>query len=206
MEHLVSPHGGALCDLVVDETRAEALKDESGDFVSLTLNQRQVCDLELLLNGGFSPLRGFMGRAEYESVIDQLRLPDGTLWSIPVTLDVDDGLAEKVEPGQRVALRDGEGFMLAVLTVTDKWQPDRQREAAEVYGTTSLDHPGVRYLMERTHATCIGGSIEGAQLPVHHDFETLRDTPQELRHLFAKMGWQNVVAFHTGKPMHRLHR
>ncbi|MDH3981252.1 MAG: adenylyl-sulfate kinase, partial [Gammaproteobacteria bacterium] len=87
-----------------------------------------------------------------------------------------------------------------------KWQPERLREAAEVYGTTSLDHPGVRYLLERTHATCIGGSIEGAQLPVHHDFETLRDTPQELRHLFAKMGWQNVVAFHTGKPMHRLHR
>jgi sulfate adenylyltransferase len=147
-----------------------------------------------------------MGRAEYESVIDQLRLPDGTLWSIPVTLDVEDGLAEKIEPGQRIALRDGEGFMLAVLAVTDKWQPDRQREAAEVYGTTSLDHPGVRYLLERTHATCLGGSIEGAQLPVHHDFETLRDTPEELRHLFAKMGWQNVVAFHTCKPMHRLHR
>jgi sulfate adenylyltransferase len=206
MEHLVLPHGGTLCDLIVDETRAEALKFESGDYASLTLNQRQVCDLELLLNGGYSPLRGFMGRAEYESVIDQLRLPDGTLWSIPVTLDVPDGLAEKIETGQRVALRDGEGFMLAVLQVTDKWQPDRQREAAEVYGTTSLEHPGVRYLQERTHATCIGGSIEGAQLPVHHDFETLRDTPEELRHLFAKMGWQNVVAFHTCKPMHRLHR
>jgi sulfate adenylyltransferase len=206
MEHLVSPHGGALCDLVVDETRAEELKLESSDFVSLTLNQRQVCDLELLLNGGYSPLGGFMGQAQYESVIDHMRLPDGMLWSIPVTLDVPDGLAEKIEPGQGVALRDGEGFMLAVLRVTDKWQPDRQREAAEVYGTTSLDHPGVRYLLERTHATCIGGSVEGAQLPVHYDFETLRDTPQDLRHLFTKMGWQNVVAFHTCKPMHRLHR
>jgi sulfate adenylyltransferase len=152
MEHLVSPHGGVLCDLVVDEARAEVLKVESGDCISVTLNQRQVCDLELLLNGGYSPLNGFMGRAQYESVIDKLRLPDGTLWSIPVTLDVPDGPADKIEPGQRVALRDGEGFMLAMLTVTDKWQPDRQREAAEVYGSTSLDHPGVRYLLERTHA------------------------------------------------------
>jgi sulfate adenylyltransferase len=96
--------------------------------------------------------------------------------------------------------------MLAAMTVSDKWQPDKEREAREIYGTTSTDHPGVRYLMEQVHATYVGGEITGAQLPIHNDFETLRDTPEELRHLFVKMGWRNVVAFHTCKPMHRLHR
>ena len=119
MEHLIAPHGGKLCNLVVEEDRAEALKSESGDLLSVTLNQRQLCDLELLLNGGFSPLDGFMCRETYESVIDNLRLPDGTLWSIPVTLDVSSGQAEKIEPGQKLALCDDEGFMLAILNVAD---------------------------------------------------------------------------------------
>ena len=206
MEHLTPPHGGKLLNLLVDEDQAETLKVESADFLSITLNQRQLCDLELLLNGGFSPLDGFMCRATYESVIDNLRLPDGTLWSIPVTLDVPARQAEKIEPGQPLALRDGEGFMLAVLTVEDKWQPDKQREASEIYATTSTAHPGVRYLLEQTGDTCIGGRLTGVQLPTHFDFDTLRDTPEELRHLFLKMGWQNVVGFHTCKPMHRLHR
>ena len=96
--------------------------------------------------------------------------------------------------------------MLAVLHLEDMWQPDKQREAREIYGTTSTGHPGVRYLMEQVHDTYIGGEVTGVQLPIHNDFETLRDTPEELRHLFVKMGWQNVVAFHTCKPMHRLHR
>ncbi|MGB5540386.1 MAG: bifunctional sulfate adenylyltransferase/adenylylsulfate kinase [Gammaproteobacteria bacterium] len=206
MDHLIAPHGGTLCNLVVDEARAEDLKMASADALSVTLNERQTCDLELLMNGGFSPLRGFMGQAAYESVVDGMHLPDGTLWSIPVTLDVPDRLAEKIEPGQQVALRDSEGFMLALLHVDDKWQPDRLREAEQVFGTTSTEHPGVRNLLERTHATCLGGAIEGVQLPIHFDFETLRDTPEELRHMFVKMGWQNVVGFHTCKPMHRLHR
>ncbi len=120
MEHLITPHGGTLCELLADEGRAETLKSASGDFVSIALNQRQLCDLELLLNGGLSPLDGFMCQASYETVIDGLRLPDGTLWSIPVTLDVPSSLAEKIEIGQKLALRDGEGFMLAVLNVEDK--------------------------------------------------------------------------------------
>jgi sulfate adenylyltransferase len=205
-EHLIAPHGGTLCNLVVAEDQAEALKNESGGFPSITLNQRQLCDLELLMCGGLSPLRGFMGQDAYDSVIDKLRLPDGNLWSIPIILDIPAAQAEKLEPGQRLALRDDEGFMLAVLHVEDMWQPDKQREAREIYGTTSTGHPGVRYLMEQVHDTYIGGEVTGVQLPIHNDFETLRDTPEELRHLFVKMGWQNVVAFHTCKPMHRLHR
>jgi sulfate adenylyltransferase len=206
MEHLITPHGGKLCNLLVEEDQAEALKTASGEFLSISLNQRQLCDLELLLCGAFSPLTGFMVQEAYESVINQLYLPDGTLWSIPLTFDVPAAQAEKIEPGQRLALRDDEGFMLAILTVADKWQPDKQREASEIYGTTSTEHPGVRYLLEQVHDTYIGGEVTGIQMPIHNDFETLRDTPQELRHLFTRLGWQNVVGFHTCKPMHRLHR
>jgi len=206
MEHLIAPHGGKLCNLLVDEDRAEALKTASGDFLSISLNQRQLCDLELLLCGALSPLTGFMVQETYESVIDKLRLSDGSLWSIPVTFDVPAAQAGKIESGQQLALRDDEGFMLAILTVADKWQPDKQREASEVFGTTSTQHPGVRYLMEQVHDTYIGGEVTGIQMPIHNDFETLRDTPQELRHLFTRLGWQNVVGFHTCKPMHRLHR
>ncbi|NNG12763.1 MAG: bifunctional sulfate adenylyltransferase/adenylylsulfate kinase [Halobacteria archaeon] len=206
MDHLTPPHGGELCNLLVDEERAEQLKAESGDYPSITLGLRQVCDLELLLNGGFSPLRGFMTRTVYDSVIDTLHLPDGTLWSIPITLDIPAARAEQIELGQKIALRDSEGFMLAVLTVEDMWQPDKQREASEVYGTTSPDHPGVSYLFDQVADTYIGGRLEGIQLPIQFDFETLRDTPQELRHMITKLGWQNVVGFHTCKPMHRLHR
>ncbi len=206
MEHLIAPHGGKLCNLLVDEERAETLKADSGDFLSISLNQRQLCDLELLLCGGLSPLSGFMQQDAYESVIDKLCLPDGSLWSIPITFDVPAAQAEKIAPGQQLALRDDEGFMLAILTVADKWQPDKQREAKEIFGTTSTAHPGVRYLMEQVHDTYIGGEVTGVQMPIHNDFETLRDTPEELRHLFTKQGWQNVVGFHTCKPMHRLHR
>jgi sulfate adenylyltransferase len=206
IEHLTPPHGGELCNLIVDEDRAEQLKAESGNFSSVTLNLRQICDLELLMNGGFSPLRGFMGQASYDSVVSDMRLPDGRLWSIPITLDIPGDMAAGLGAGDRLALRDSEGFMLAALTIEDVWQPDKLREAQEVYGTTSTDHPGVRYLLEQTQDTYVGGSIEGIQLPIQLDFETLRDTPEDLRHMFAKMGWQNVVAFHTCKPMHRLHR
>ena len=143
MDHLIAAHGGTLNNLVADESRSEQLKADSGEFVSVTLSRRQLCDLELLLNGGYSPLQGFMGRAAWESVVTGLQLPDGTLWSIPVTLDIPDRLADQVEPGQTVALRDGEGFMLAVMHVEDKWRPDRRLEALEVYATDSTEHPGV---------------------------------------------------------------
>ncbi len=206
MEIFIRPHGGTLCNLLVPDARAEALKSESSAFLSVTLTERQICDLELLMNGGFSPLRGFMTRREYDSVVKDMRLPDGTLWPIPVVLDIPPALAEKTTPGTRLALRDGEGFMLAVLTVEDVWTPERSLEAKRVYGTDSTLHPGVAYLQEQTHATYVGGSVEGIQLPAHYDFSTLRDTPEELRHLFDKLGWRRVVAFHTSKPMHRLHR
>ena len=192
--------------LIVDDERARELAAESPDLPSITLGQRQLCDLELLLNGGFAPLDGFMDEAAYESVLECLRLPGGTLWPIPVTLDVDRPVAEALDPGTRVALRDDEGFMLAVLRVRTRWKVDKEREARCVYGTVSARHPGVRYLREQSGSHYLGGEIEGIQLPVHYNYEEYRHTPKELRRLFAKLGWRRVVAFHTRRPMHRLER
>ena len=206
MDYFVSPHGGELISLLAESDRAEQLKQDSSDYQSLTLNQRQSCDLELLLNGGFSPLRSFMGRADYEGVVERMRLQDGTLWPIPITLDVSASFADKVSPGSYIALRDAEGFMPAVLKVNEIWQPDKKHEAEAVYGTLSDQHPGVRYLYEQVQNTYISGTVEGTQLPVHYEFQNLWDTPEELRSLFLKMGWRKVLAFQTSKPMHRLQR
>ncbi len=207
MTFTVKPHGGdQLVDLLVDEARAEALKQTSGPLPSVILTQRQLCDLELLVNGAFSPLTGFMGQKSYEGVLDELSLPDGTLWPVPIVLDVTEDFAAKLTAGDRVALRDSEGFMPAVLTVEDIWRPDRAVEAEKVYGTTDPSHPGVRYLLNAVNPVYIGGTVEGVQAPLHHDFEDLWDSPAEMRAQFARTGWRRVVAFQTSKPMHRLQR
>jgi sulfate adenylyltransferase len=205
-DHLPQPHGGALCSLLVEPTVAELLKDASRDYPSHTLSRRQLCDLELLMNGAFSPLRGFMTAAEYDAVTESMRLPNGLLWPIPVTLDVPDALGEKLKPGSRLALRDQEGFMLAVLEIDEVWRPDKTREALRVYGTDSEEHPGVRYLLQDVFPTYVGGRVLGIELPSHHEFESLWHSPAELRQLFRKLGWRQVLAFQTSRPMHRLQR
>ena len=206
MTELVQPVGGKLVDLMLDADAAEREKTESGKYPSVTLTQRQICDLELLLNGAFSPLTGFMQKYDYDSVVDNMRLADGTLWPIPVVLDVDTKFAASLKVGEKLALRDGEGFMPAVMTIEEIWEPDKQREAKKVYGTSSAEHPGVKYLYEQTGDVYIGGRIEGIEQPVHHDFENLWDSPRELRALFKKMGWRRVVAFQSSKPVHRVQR
>ncbi len=206
MDHLIRPYQGELVNLVLDELQAEQLKIESESFPAVTLSQRQQCDLEMLLTGALSPLTGFMTEEVYNSVINTSRLPGDVLWPIPYYLDVDKDLAYKLEVGSRIALRDTEGFMPAVLTVESIWMPDKDKEAENIYGTTDRSHPGVDYLFNEVQEAYIGGSIQGVQLPFHYDFETLRDTPEELRQFFEKQGWRNVVAFHTSKPMHRVHQ
>ena len=204
--HLVPPHGGELVDLSVGEERAAELKAQSRRFPSWDLTARQVCDLELLLSGGFSPLRGFMTKADYESVCYSLRLTTGILWPMPITLDVSERFAKSLNSkSSKIALRDAEGVMLAVLNVEEVWQPDRKVEAAEVFGTTSPIHPGVDYLLNKGNRWYLGGTIEGLRLPSFYDFRSLRSTPAELRAEFARLGWRRVVAFQTRNPMHRAH-
>ena len=206
-DHLVAAHGGTLIDLFADAERAADLKKQSRDWPSLDLTSRQQCDLELLMNGGFSPLTGFMGRADYEAVTADMRLADGTLWPIPVVLDLpaDFVAGHSIGAGTTIALRDGEGVMLAGLHVDEVWEPDRQAEAAAVYGTTDPGHPGVAHILERTNPVYVGGTVEGVAPPAHYDFKTLRLTPAELRGEFSRLGWTKVVAFQTRNPMHRAH-
>jgi sulfate adenylyltransferase len=203
--HLIAPHGGKLVDLQVSPGRAAEIKELSRDWPSWDLTPRQLCDLELLCNGGFSPLTGFVRKSDYESVCAKMRLSGGTLWPMPITLDVSAEFAEKVKPGSEVALRDAEGVMLAVLRVDDVWQPDRQAEAEQVFGTASSEHPAVNYLLNQSKPFYLGGRVECLQLPVHYDYKSLRHTPAQLRDEFAKRGWRKVVAFQTRNPMHRAH-
>ena len=205
-QHLIATHGGdSLSELVADDERQEELKAESRDWPSWDLTARQLCDLELLMNGGFSPLRGFLRKSEYDSVCADMRLSDGTLWPVPITLDLPEALAKKLGTEQRLALRDPEGVMLAALTVEDVFKPDREQEAQMVFGTTNSEHPGVAHLFQRTNPYYVGGRIEGLQLPAHYDFRSLRLTPSQLREEFTRLGWRKVVAFQTRNPMHRAH-
>ncbi len=204
--HLIAPHGGELIELIVPAKKAAELKAESREFPSWDLTPRQVCDLELLMSGGFSPLTGFMNKADFEGVCQNMRLTSGVLWPIPITLDVKEEFAKTLKPGSsKVALRDGEGVMLAVLHVEDIWQPDRKAEADAVYKSTSAAHPGADYAINKSHPWYIGGRIEGVEAPHHYDFRSLRQTPAEVRAEFARLGWKRVVAFQTRNPMHRAH-
>jgi sulfate adenylyltransferase len=200
------PHGGTLVDLVATDARATAVKAASRDWPSWDLTPRQLCDLELLLNGGFSPLTGFMGKADFDSVCASMRLTSGHVWTMPITLDVPEELAGRLTAGSSLALRDPEGVMLAVLHVQDVWRPDREKEAEQVFGTTSREHPGVAHLLDKSHPYYVGGRVEGIRLPSHYDFPTLRLTPAELRAEFARLGWKKIVAFQTRNPMHRAHQ
>ncbi len=200
------PNLAPIPELFVSYESAQKLKAEAGDLPSWDLTPRQICDLELLMNGGFYPLKGFQTEADYDRVVDELRLTDGTLWPIPVTLDVTEAFATTVDPGQDIALRDQEGVILAIMSVTDKWTPDKHREAEKVFGADDVAHPTVNYLHHRSGPVYLGGPVTGIQPPVHYDFKARRDTPNELRAYFRKLGWRRVVAFQTRNPLHRAHQ
>ncbi len=200
------PNLAPIPELYVSYESAQKLKLEAAELPSWDLTQRQICDLELLMNGGFNPLKGFLGQKDYESVVENMRLADGTLWPIPVTLDISEDFAAGIEPGQDIALRDSEGVILAIMSVTDKWTPDKAQEATQVYGADDIAHPAVNYLHHTAGPVYLGGPITGIQPPVHYDFKARRDTPNELRAYFRKLGWRRVVAFQTRNPLHRAHQ
>jgi len=150
--HLIPPHGGELVELIVSPEQQKELKAHSKEWASWDLTARQLCDLELLLSGGFSPLRGFMTRADYEGVCHNMRLLSGVLWPMPVNLDVTEEFARKLTAGtSKVALRDPEGVMLAVLHVEEVWQPDRKAETKAVFASTSSAHPGADYAINKAN-------------------------------------------------------
>jgi sulfate adenylyltransferase len=201
---LVEPHGGSLVDLLVDQERSVLLKDIALNLPDITLNDRQLCDFELLATGAFSPLDGFMTRSDYESVLDRMRLQSGILWPLPVCLNLPDIQARTLDVGQSVTLRDPEGFLLGIMHIEDIWPLDHQKEASRVYGTTDRTHQGVNYLFNNAGEYYVGGKLEVLSQPLHFDFKQLRMSPQEVRSIYNKLGWQRVVGFQTRNPIQRL--
>ena len=203
---MTAPNTTPIPELFVSYDSAAKLKLEAAELPSWDLTARQVCDLELLMNGGFNPLKGFLSEADYDGVVENMRTADGALWPIPITLDVSEKFAEGVAPGQDIALRDAEGVILAILSITDKWVPNKSREAEKVFGADDLAHPAVNYLHNVAGPVYLGGPITGIQQPIHYDYRSRRDTPNELRAFFRKMGWRKIVAFQTRNPLHRAHQ
>ncbi len=200
------PNLAPIPELFVSYDSAQKLKLEAAELPSLDLSPRQICDLELLMNGGFNPLKGFMSEADYNSVVNDLRLTDGALWPMPITLDISEKFGKTIEPGQDIALRDQEGVILAIMSVTDKWTPNKAHEAEKVFGADDGAHPAVNYLHNTAGPIYLGGPVTGIQQPVHYDFRARRDTPNELRAYFRKLGWRRIVAFQTRNPLHRAHQ
>ena len=190
--------------LVNNEIKQDLLK-EIPHMSSWDLTSRQLCDLELLLNGGFFPLTGFLKKDDYNSVCETMRLSSGELWAMPITLDVNEAFAESINIEDQVVLRDLEGVPLAVLKVESKWQPNKVKEAELVYDKNDMAHPAVTYLHNQAGNWYLGGEVLGLELPKHYDYISHRHTPNELRTLFNKNGWDSIVAFQTRNPMHRAH-
>jgi len=211
-----APHGGSLKDLLLrDASKHEALVEEARSLKDIFLTERQLCDLELIMNGGFSPLEGFMNETDYISVRDTLRLAkvsgqeQGTLFPMPIILDVssEDISNLGLKAGGRVALRDPrDEAALAIITISDIYTPDKSLEAEKVMGADDSAHPAVSYLHKQTKEFYVGGSVDAIQAPTHYDYVALRYTPTELRAHFHKLAWRKVVAFQTRNPMHRAHR
>jgi len=189
--------------LALDES--EQLKKDIPVNCTIALTQRQLCDLEMILNGAMNPLNGFMKEEDYNSVLENMALTNNLLWSLPITLDVSKKQIDLFKGATKVGLCDQEGFMLAVMNLESVWRANKNLESSKIYVTDNLDHPGVNYLINEVKEYYIGGEVFGMQLPTHYDFESIRNTPEDLRAEFKKNGWDKVVAFHTSKPMHKVH-
>ncbi|PVV04014.1 hypothetical protein BB560_001502 [Smittium megazygosporum] len=206
-----------LKDLVArDALISNELDQEASKLPYIVLNDRQICDLEMISIGGFSPLEGFMNEKDYTSVVENTRLDDGTLWSIPIYLDVDHALYREnagqsnethtIRSGDRIALVEPEtNLNLAIITVSDVYPLDKVTEATKVYGKNDLAHPAVSYLFNKTKSHAAGGSLQVIRPVTHKDFAEIRKTPAQTRADFENSQWDKIVAFQTRNPMHRAH-
>ncbi len=201
----IAPHGGDLVDLLVPEGRREATRAEAEHLPKLVVNARELSDLEMLTVGALSPLRGFVGEADYVSVLETMHLTNGLAWSIPVTLSLTEDDVKRIGAGGSVALLPWEaGDPIAVVEVAEVFKRDRQKESVGVFGTEDLEHPGVQALHDAGDF-CLAGTVRALALPEHDDFLPYRLTPAQTRAAFAERGWRTVVGFQTRNPIHRAH-
>jgi len=201
---LITPHGGTLVNRILEGSAASALRDQAKSLAAITLSPREQFDLEMIAIGAFSPLTGFQGKADFESVCRNLRLADGTVWPIPVTLTPADEVAATINPGQKYALNDSVGRLLGVITVTEKYAHDKALEIPNVYRTEDPAHPGVAAVQKQGNF-CIAGPIDVVQATYEPEFPDFRKTPAQTREMFAAKGWSTVSAFQTRNPIHRAH-
>ena len=199
---LIPPYGGTLVDLLVPAEMLEEKTTYAGQLPSIRLSDRSVCDFELLAVGAFSPLDRFMGQADYQSVLDNMRLTNGYVFPMPIPLPIDDDV--EVTVGQDVALRDPQNELLAIMRVEEVYEWDLEETAVKAFGSTDLRHPIVAE-MHRWGKRNISGPMQVLHLPTHYDFKDIRMTPAETRAKLEQFGHQNVVAFQTRNPMHRVH-
>jgi sulfate adenylyltransferase len=200
----ITPHGGVLIEREADKELKEQLIKELPDMKKIGIDQWTLCDIECISSGAFSPLTGFMDERDYNSVIQDMRLQEGQIWTIPITLPVEKKMADTIYHGEKVALTGDNGTVYAVLTVTDKYSPNKEREAQYVYGTNELKHPGVNKIFSRS-SVYLGGPIDVIHRPIPDKFGHVYYTPHDTRHLFNEMGWKTVVGFQTRNPIHRAH-
>jgi len=199
----IAPHGGQLVNRVLRGALREAALERALSFPRVQLTRMAASDLEMIAVGAFSPLTGFMSKADYDNVIDTMRLSSGLPWSIPVTLPLDDDTAAGLKEGQEVALMDGDHLM-GVMIIAEKFPADKEREASEVYRTTEEAHPGVARLYRQGN-WLLGGEVFMLDGPQKVEFPELRHEPAQTRRMFASRGWRRIVAFQTRNPIHRAH-
>ncbi|UOQ45706.1 sulfate adenylyltransferase [Halobacillus salinarum] len=197
----IEPHGGKLINQI-DDSR-EAL-DEAKNLQQLTISKWTISDLELIGIGGFSPLTGFMGEEDYTNVVNNMRLTDGEVWSIPITLPVTEREADQFALGEKIALVGEDQVIYGTLTVQEKYTYDKDLEAEKVYGTKEEAHPGVKKVYEKGNVY-LGGPITLINRPDHGEFKDFYLDPSETRKLFADLGWKTIVGFQTRNPVHRAH-
>src|SRR6476620_12349654 len=200
--NLISPYGGKLVNLVATGAERDALIARATKLPSLKITMRNLCDLELLATGGFSPLTTFMGKADYERVLHEMRLADGTFWPLPITLTADP--KELPTVGEDIVLRNANNDVIAIMTLDEVYHWDANTEATLAYGSTDPRHPMVSE-MQRWNRVCISGPLKVINLPKYYDFVNLRCTPAQVRARLEEMGNDNVVAFQTRNPLHRIH-
>jgi sulfate adenylyltransferase len=205
MAQTVEPHGGRLINLWAPEAeRAERIK-AAKKLKSIPAHERVRADLELLAGGGYSPLTGFLGKADYDAVVDTMHLKSGLPWAIPIVLGVSKDFAGSVKDGEEIAILDEQGEALATVKIGERFAPDKEREAKNVYRTADKAHPGVQYLFDEAGDVYLAGAVTVLKRPMPVEFPAHHRDPADVRKIFEERGWRTVVAFQTRNPVHRAH-
>ena len=203
MHNQIPPHGGELVNRVLTGDKRKFWLEKAESLPHIIVDSLTLSDIELISVGAMSPLEGFMCRKDYNHVVEHMRLSSGIPWSLPIVLGVSHDEADNLDVGSHVTLKDKKENIIAILHLQEKYTVNKEREAAFVYKTKEIAHPGVAYLMEKRGDVLLGGDIDVINLPINDKFNEYRLRPAETRHAFEQKGWKRVVAFHTKSPIHR---